>query len=679
MHRGPLRGPGVRQQAVVAELGQRALGGLDLSTLLDDAVVQIARTVHVEYCKVLEFLPGGNALLLRAGVGWKDGCVGHATVGVGTDSQAGYTLLCKEPVIVEDLRTETRFSGPSLLHDHGVVSGLSVIIDGHDQPFGILGAHTTRRRTFTRDDTHFLQAIANVLTAAIERARAEDALVTRTRQLETIRTVTAEIARELDLTTLLNLIVRRATELVGAASGAVYLWDEAGQVLVPQAWQGVGEWMGEVRLGLGEAVAGAVAQRREGLIVHDFPTSPHAHPLFLERAGITAVLGEPLLYHDRLLGVITISNQEIKKPFTEQDRETIALFATEAAIAIENARLFVQVVRAKAEWEHTFDSIPDMVAVLDAEYRLIRVNRALAERLRVAPKELVGQRCYTALHGRETPLPGCPHAQTLVTGRPTTLEIEEPHLGGIFLITTSPLFGAGEQPAVCVHIVRDITEMKRLEEEARQRQRFEDLSRAKSAFIATMSHEFRTPLNSVLGFSELLQEQSIGLLTEKQARYVGHIHESGKHLLNLINDILDVSRAEAGKIELARQPVSLDAIVEATLTLVHPQGEKAGVILVSEIPRGFPPVLADSVRLKQILFNLVSNAIKFTPDGGRVTVTARRIADFKLQIADVEDTGPIPQSAIANLQSEMLEIAVTDTGVGIRPEDLPRLFQEFVQ
>ncbi|MEK7369212.1 MAG: protoglobin domain-containing protein, partial [Planctomycetota bacterium] len=164
------------QQEVVTKIGMRALAVSDLSTLMDEAVAIVAETLGVEYCKVLELLPDKRALLLRAGVGWKEGLVGHATVGTGADSQAGYTLLSNEPVIVEDLSTETRFSGPPLLRDHGVVSGISVIIQTKDGPFGVLGAHTTRQRRFTRDNSNFLQAIANVLAAAIEHSRLQERL-----------------------------------------------------------------------------------------------------------------------------------------------------------------------------------------------------------------------------------------------------------------------------------------------------------------------------------------------------------------------------------------------------------------------------------------------------------------------------------------------------------------------
>jgi PAS domain S-box-containing protein len=165
-----------REQAVVAELGKLALAGEDLQRLFDQTTVRVAETLGVEYCKVLKLLPDGSALQLVAGVGWKDGLVGQATVGAGCESQAGFTLLSQDLVIVDDLRTETRFNGPPLLHEHGVVSGLSVIIGELRNPFGVLGAHTARHRLFTTDDAHFFQSVANVLATAVQRKMAEEAM-----------------------------------------------------------------------------------------------------------------------------------------------------------------------------------------------------------------------------------------------------------------------------------------------------------------------------------------------------------------------------------------------------------------------------------------------------------------------------------------------------------------------
>ncbi len=162
-----------RQQQAVANLGQFALSATDLQSIMELAVSILSEVLRVEYCKVLELLPDGKALLL-AGMGWHPGLVGQATLGSGTDSQAGYTLLSDQPVIVDDLRTETRFSGPPLLHEHGVVSGMSVVIaGGSGKPFGVLGAHTKVHRKFSAHDVRFLQEVANILGQAVVRNRAE--------------------------------------------------------------------------------------------------------------------------------------------------------------------------------------------------------------------------------------------------------------------------------------------------------------------------------------------------------------------------------------------------------------------------------------------------------------------------------------------------------------------------
>ncbi len=170
-----------RQRAAIASLGLRGLGS-DLAGLLQYGAALVAETLDVEYSVVLELLPNGKEMLLKAGHGWPPDLVEYATVDAGLNSQAGYILNVREPVIVRDLRTEKRFSGPSLLVDHQVVSGVSVIILGHGGPYGILGAHTRQHRAFTQDDVNFLQGAANVLATAMDRDRGERALdITRHR------------------------------------------------------------------------------------------------------------------------------------------------------------------------------------------------------------------------------------------------------------------------------------------------------------------------------------------------------------------------------------------------------------------------------------------------------------------------------------------------------------------
>jgi DNA-binding response OmpR family regulator/anti-sigma regulatory factor (Ser/Thr protein kinase) len=201
-------------------------------------------------------------------------------------------------------------------------------------------------------------------------------------------------------------------------------------------------------------------------------------------------------------------------------------------------------------------------------------------------------------------------------------------------------------------LVRELEQKNHELEQARSKAERE--SRFKSTFLANMSHELRTPLNAIIGFSELLTMGVAGELNAKQRTYVQDVLDSGQHLLTLINDVLDLSKVDAGRVELYREWLAPEEIGRAVLTIVQPLADKRGVQLAAELPAGLPRIHADNVRFKQILFNLLSNGIKFTPRGGRVCLSA-----------SATDGG--------------LYLAVSDTGIGIKADDLPRLFQEFEQ
>ena len=180
-----------RQQQAVAELGYLALSNPGFVALLDAAVLAVAREMEVEFTKLLELRPDGD-LLLRAEVGFDAGLVGHAVVPGGQGSQAGYVLFAGEPVIVEDLSAETRFQPAALLTDHGVRSGVSVAIGPRVHPFGVIGAHTTTKRQFSRDDVSFLAAVANVIGTVRQREQAEDAVHRQAEQHEAILATTSD-------------------------------------------------------------------------------------------------------------------------------------------------------------------------------------------------------------------------------------------------------------------------------------------------------------------------------------------------------------------------------------------------------------------------------------------------------------------------------------------------------
>lgn len=212
-----------------------------------------------------------------------------------------------------------------------------------------------------------------------ERKRTQEGLIKRTRQLEAVRTLNAEITRELDLTVLLSLIHRRAIELVGADGGSLFLWDESAQRLAPQVWCGIPDNLGTLTFALGEGLCGFVAARGEGLIVNDYRTSRHAHPRFLAETTVDVVLAEPLRFHDQLVGVIGLNRQAGRQPFTAEDQQLLRLFATQAAIAIQNARLYQDVERQRREIETAAHLSQRLNASLDFDTVLQGVVEAARE------------------------------------------------------------------------------------------------------------------------------------------------------------------------------------------------------------------------------------------------------------------------------------------------------------
>jgi signal transduction histidine kinase/DNA-binding response OmpR family regulator/CHASE3 domain sensor protein len=204
----------------------------------------------------------------------------------------------------------------------------------------------------------------------------------------------------------------------------------------------------------------------------------------------------------------------------------------------------------------------------------------------------------------------------------------------------------------------------RSEEIAVKNRQLEEASRMKSEFLANMSHELRTPLNAIIGFSEVLADGLLGELQPKQKEYANDITTSGTHLLSLINDILDLSKVEAGKMALELEPLQVEPLLQAGLQVVREQALAHGLHIEAAPPENLGEIWLDARKVKQILYNLLSNAVKFTPQGGTVGLSARRVG---------------PEAVAQGTHAQYLEIAVSDTGIGILPADQARLFQPFTQ
>ncbi|MBX3217415.1 MAG: response regulator [Labilithrix sp.] len=316
-----------------------------------------------------------------------------------------------------------------------------------------------------------------------------------------------------------------------------------------------------------------------------------------------------------------------------------------------------QVRRSEERHRLLVEHSSDVVTIVDKDGRAHYISPAIERLLGYRPEELLGKDLRSLVHPDDRALAGMvPDDAHTVLGPTRTIHVKALHKDGSVRFLESIVSHHLETSAIVGTIVttRDISQRHAVEDERRARLQAELASQTKSSFLANMSHELRTPLNAIIGFSELMEQGMAGPLSARQTTYVANVLQAGRHLLNLVNDILDLSKIEAGKLDLNREWAALDAIAEGVEHGTRPLADARGVTLEVAIPATLPLIYVDPVRLKQILYNLVSNGIKFTPAGGAVRVVARG-------------------------DDQAVRLDVEDTGVGIRPEDVPRLFKEFVQ
>ena len=300
------------------------------------------------------------------------------------------------------------------------------------------------------------------------------------------------------------------------------------------------------------------------------------------------------------------------------------------------------------------NSLSELLVFMDPECRIVWANKASLDYLGMKLADIVGQKFEKVSLLCESDASVSPVRTALGSGKEEVDEISTPD-GKVWMVRANPIRDEDGRLTGILQTGLDITAHKRSEERLlNAKLEAEGASQAKSEFLANMSHELRTPLNSIIGFSDILLEMVFGELNERQLKYVNNISNSGKSLLELINDILDLSKVEAGKMELHYSEFSLAAVFEDVRTVLNPLARSRSIAMTFSIEPGFSNLEADRKRLIQILYNLVSNAIKFTPEGGNVSVYGKKTGDYAI-------------------------ISVTDSGIGISREDQNKLFQPFTQ
>ncbi len=309
-----------------------------------------------------------------------------------------------------------------------------------------------------------------------------------------------------------------------------------------------------------------------------------------------------------------------------------------------------------------FENVPVGLLIKDRNHVVERSNRTYVAWYGSDAQKMVGNRSEQVedfQHSDDAQAMNAQEDEVFETGKTLHRQIERPFVDGqihTVVITKFPIFDQKGEITRVGSVSVDLTERVRAEEDANSALLLaETANRAKTDFLANMSHELRTPLNSVLGFSALMNQEIFGPLGHKKYKeYAADIHDTGNHLLSVISDILDVSRIEANELEIFEERLNITELIEDCVRIVQYRADNADVILTTQIDRAFPYFLGDVVRIKQIVINLLTNAIKFTPPEGHV-------------------------EAKAFIQEGATVLQVSDTGIGIAEEDMPRVLAPFQQ
>ena len=537
------------------------------------------------------------------------------------------------------------------------------------------------------------QAVVEDISA---RKRAEEDLAVQLNKFQVLHKLTVAMAQERSLEENLSLVVEEGRKLVDAQAALIVQEDEEPKERPQCTVSGIDTSVFEAaRIRLGRQVS----ETAKGCMVQDY-FEEFGRP---SDTGVCtdetfSALAVPLSTGQTHFGVLYAFKRAIPR-FSRSDLDAISLLGrliaaeiarkraeTQLRVAYDDLESCVQERTAKLRESNTLlqreivdrqraeqalrrseekyrtivETIEDGYYELDLAGNFTFLNERFCEILGYARDRLIGMNYgeylddYNVLKMREV-------LNTVYkTGKPTRLfeyEVTQSDFPKrnleISISLTQPLSDGSVFYGIC----RDVTERKRVEVELREAKEAAELAnRAKSQFLANMSHELRTPLNAVIGFSEILQDGLYGDLNERQVKYVSHVVNGGRHLLRLINDILDLAKIESGRMELQCSQVHLPQLVEQSMVMIKETALRHGIKLAfSHSPAlAGTPIQADELKLKQILFNLLSNAVKFTPDGGAISILAQR--------REVD-----------------ILVSISDTGIGLSARDRERIFEAFEQ
>jgi two-component system phosphate regulon sensor histidine kinase PhoR len=446
----------------------------------------------------------------------------------------------------------------------------------------------------------------------------------RVRELETLAQLAKNINRHLDLDQALASIVDAAVRLTGAEEGSLMLVDESTGELYMRASKNFDEeFVRTFRMKVEDSLAGEVIHRGEPILL-DGEGPKKIKSSFL----VYSLIFVPLRIKEKTVGLLGVDNRAARRPLRESDLSLMAALAEHAVIALENARLHEATQSQMHQLETVIRQVEDGVIIADPEGRILLANRTVRQLFHLGDEALVGRPLKEAFPNLELQYLFARRQSPHPAQRRTEITLADER---VFNAHLTAIEGVGY-----VFVMNDITQLK-------------ELDRLKSEFVATVSHDLRSPLTTILGYVDLIERA--GPVTEQQKTFIRRIQNSVGSITLLISDLLDLGKIESG-IDTLKEPVQLNSIARNALEGVRSRAEAKHIQLEVALDETIPSLNGNPVRLRQMIANLLDNAVKYTPDGGTVGLSTHREEDQAL-------------------------LRVSDSGIGIPPGELPYVFNKF--